>query len=132
MAWGEGRGYALRMPDKPLTPDQVASNKRLLTYVKAWLKFRARTQRELAEALNLSEPTISKWLRGHVSVTVAQFCDIAAFLETSPEELMGAPPAADKARRYRRIADVAQDMPDDALEEWLALGRRLAGKAKPG
>lgn len=115
------------MPDKPLTPEQIAHNKRLLTYVKAWLRFRDKSQRDLADALDLSEPTISKWLRGHVSVTVAQFSDIARFLDASPEELLNAPPSAGKARRYRQIAEVAQGMPDEALEEWLALGRRLAG-----
>lgn len=84
----------------------------------------------MADALGLSEPTISKWLRGQVSVTVAQFGQIAAFLDAQPEELLNAPPAADRARRYRRIAEVAQKMPDDALEEWLALGRRLAEAPK--
>jgi transcriptional regulator with XRE-family HTH domain len=119
------------MPDKDLTPEEIARNKRPLTHVKAWLKFRDRTQRNLAEALNLSEPTISKWLGGHVSVTVAQFSEIASFLDAQPEEIMSAPPSAAKARRYRRIAEVAQEMPNDALEEWLALGRRLAGRSKP-
>lgn len=129
MARWRRKDYAVPMPDKPLTPEQIAHNKRLLTYVKAWLRFRDKSQRELADALNLSEPTISKWLRGHVSVTVAQFSDIARFLDASPEELLNAPPSAGKARRYRQIAEVAQAMPDEALEEWLALGRRLAGKS---
>jgi transcriptional regulator with XRE-family HTH domain len=114
------------MPDKPMTPDEIIRNKRLLTHVKAWLRFRDKNQRTLAEALNVSEPTISKWLQGKVAVTVAQFSQIAGYLDAAPEELLNAPPDADKARRYRRIAEVAQGMPDEALEEWLSLGRRLS------
>jgi len=120
------------MPDKPMTPDEIIRNKRLLTHVKAWLRFRDKNQRTLAEALDVSEPTVSKWLQGKVAVTVAQFSQIASFVDAAPEELLNAPPDADKARRYRRIAEVARDMPDEALEEWLSLGKRLAQHDKGG
>jgi transcriptional regulator with XRE-family HTH domain len=132
MAVAFAGGYSCRMPDKPMTPEEILRNKRLLTHVKAWLRFRDKTQRNLAEALDVSEPSVSKWLRGKGPVTVAQFVQIAQFLDAEPEELLNAPPDADKARRYRRIAEVARDMPDDALEAWLSLGKQLATRSKPG
>jgi transcriptional regulator with XRE-family HTH domain len=130
MAARRREGYAPRMPDKPMTPAEIEANRRLLTYVRAWLKIRNMNQRELAEALHVSEPTISKWLKGTVAVTVAQFNQIATVLELQPEQLLMAPPDADRARRYARIAEVARSMPEDALEEWLSLGKRLSGRNK--
>jgi transcriptional regulator with XRE-family HTH domain len=115
------------MPDKPMTDAERRLNMQMLTHVKEWLQYRKRSQRQLAEALEVSEPTVSKWLRGGVGMSVAQFTKIAAFLDAQPEDLLEAPPGEGRAARYRKIAEVAQEIPEDALEEWLALGRRLSG-----
>ena len=102
----------------------------MLTHVKGWLHYRKRSQRQLADALEVSEPTVSKWLNGGVGMSIAQFTKIAAFLDAKPEDLLEAPPADGRAGRYRKIAEVAQTIPEDALEEWLALGRRLAASQR--
>lgn len=118
------------MPDRPLSPEEIAANLRLLTHVKDWLNFRDVNQRGLADGLGVSEPTVSKWLRGTQPMSAAQFVKIAEFLDATPEQLLSAPPDAPRAARYQKIAEVAQDMPEDALDEWLSLGRRLSSGGK--
>ncbi len=113
------------MPDKVLTPAEREANQRPLTFVRDWLRFRGQTQRRLADALNVSEGNVSKWLKGNQPVTIAQFSAIAAFLDADPAELLAAPPDREQSLQYRKIAEVARDMPAEALDEWLALGKRL-------
>jgi transcriptional regulator with XRE-family HTH domain len=116
------------MPDKPLSPADIAANRALLMHLREWLTYRNVSQRAFAERLETSEASVSKWLKGTQAMTLAQFSKIAALLGASPSELLLAPPRRAKAERYERVGNVARDMPDDALEEWLALGRRLTGK----
>lgn len=78
MVCGWGWAYAAAMPDKKLTPEQIAANRQLLAHVRDWM-------------------------------------------------MLSAPTDTQKAARYRQVAEIAAAMPDDALQEWLALGRRLAG-----
>ena len=118
------------MPDKDLTPEEIARNKVALRYLKAWLRFRDINQRELADRLQMSEPQVSKWLRGLVPMTLAQFTQIAALLDTQPDDLLFPPPAEGKGRRYRRAAEIAQNLPDDLLEHWLAVGRAMLEEKK--
>lgn len=119
------RRHTVGMPDKSLTDQDRRLNMQMLTHVKEWLQYRRLSQRSLAEALGVSEPTVSKWLNGGVGMSVAQFTKIAALLDAKPEDLLDSPPNEGRASRYRKIAEIAQDIPDEALEEWLALGRRL-------
>lgn len=113
------------MPDKVLTEAERKANQRPLTFVKDWLRFRGQTQRKLAETLGVSEGNVSKWLKGTQPVTIAHFTAIAVFLNAEPAELLAAPPDRDQSIRYRKIAEVAKDIPPEALDEWLALGKRL-------
>jgi len=125
MAEAAEGAQTLKMPDKQLSSEEMQRNKAPLRYVKDWLIFREQSQRRVAEAVGVSEATVSKWLKGSQAVTVAQFSAIAKFLDADPTELMSSPPDRKKAAIYRMVGQVAQDLPSDALEEWLAIGRRL-------
>lgn len=52
------------------------------------MKLKGYTQRKLAEALDMSEPSVSKWLNGKVNMTLSQFVRVAEILETTPESLL--------------------------------------------
>jgi len=119
------------MPDKSLTRAEIAENRKNLRFVKPWLNHRGLNQRELAERMTISEPTVSKWLAGTQSMTVAQFHQIAAILDAKPEELMFAPPAKERATRYRRLAELAGALSDEDLERVLEYGRLLTSRPAP-
>jgi transcriptional regulator with XRE-family HTH domain len=114
------------MADKMLPAPEAEINRRLLTHIKGWLQFRDLTQRELARRLDLSEPTVSKWIKGTQSMTVSQFLSVASILEASPEELLFDPKDSPRAPRYRAAAEIAAALPNDQIDAWLAVGRAMA------
>lgn len=113
------------MPDKPFTPAQIAENVSALRYIPDWLRLRGMTQRTVAERMGVSEPTISKWLRGSQVMSLAQFMMLARILNAEPEDLMNAPPANGLGDVYREVHHVISDMDRETLEHWLAIGRQL-------
>lgn len=103
------------MPDKSLTPHEAEQNRNALQHVKAWLKFRDMTQRRLADHLGMSEPAVSKWLRGKQAMSVAQFVRVAALLDARPDELLFAPTERVKASRYNKLAEGLDQLTDAQL-----------------
>ena len=79
------------MPDKKLTPEQLARNQATVRHIPEWLHYLGVTQRALAERLNMSEPHISKWLSGKTTMSTAQFQQIAEVLGITWEELRVSP-----------------------------------------
>ena len=104
------------MPDKKLTPVQIAANLRMVGRITDWLAFRGYTQVKLADSLSVSKATISKWLAGTQGMSVAQFLDIAHFIDCAPEELLIHPTQREKAGRYRQLAEALRDMSDDRFD----------------
>lgn len=46
------------------------------------------TQESLSEALNISQPTLARWERGKVDITVKQLLQLAEILDVPPAELV--------------------------------------------
>jgi transcriptional regulator with XRE-family HTH domain len=108
------------MPDKKLTPEEIAANRRAVQHVSEWLRYRDYTQIKLADSLGVSKATISKWLSGTQGMSVAQFLDIARFCDCRPEELMMSPNHRETAIRYRRLAEALNGMPEDRFDAVVA------------
>lgn len=104
------------MPDKKLSSSEIAANRSDMAGIRAWLKYRGHNQRFIAEALGVSDATVSKWLSGKQSMTVAQFRQIAGLLDATPEELMAGPEQRARSSRYQRLASLAARMTDDQLQ----------------
>jgi transcriptional regulator with XRE-family HTH domain len=51
-------------------------------------------QREIAAALRVSEPTVSKWLSGQQAIPSRTIGPMAALLGVTPDEIVAALPAA--------------------------------------
>ena len=119
------------MPDKPMTPEQISRNRALMAPVKAALKERGFNQRYIAEKLNVSEPTVSKWLSGRQSMSYEQFRSVAALIGAKPKDLMGGPEDNARLTRYEALAALASTMTDDQLAALEAVARQLAGRSKP-
>ncbi|MCG4258038.1 helix-turn-helix domain-containing protein [Acetobacter senegalensis] len=113
------------MKEKQLTPEEIAKNRHTLRFVKSWMKLRNVTQRKLAEDLNMSEPSVSKWLNGKVNMTLSQFVRIAELLNAKPEELLFDPSEKDKATKYKEAAYLAESLEADAFDAWIAAGKAM-------
>ncbi len=116
------------MPDKPLTKEEVERNRNALRHVKTWLRYREMTQRELSEQLDMSEPAVSKWLRGLSSMSMAQFMQIAAILRCKPEDLLFPPADEGRGERYRAAAEIAENLTSAELAAWITVGKAMEKK----
>lgn len=114
------------MPDKKLTHDEITRNKQMVRYLKPWVKLLQLTQTEVAELMNVSDGTFSKWLSGTQSMTVSQFQSLADVLGLPPEALLSPPGDTNAARRMTRLLALAREMTDSdlaAIEVLLSRGK---------
>lgn len=122
--------HTLAMPDKIVTPAEIARNKTALRHIGAWLTFRDLTQAQLAERLSVSEATVSKWLSGRQRMSVGQLVTIAHILDT-PWEALFEPPGQDGAgSRYKELAQAAQGLGSEELKHLSAIARSMARAPK--
>jgi len=116
------------MPDKMLSESEIGLNREALRHIPAWLRLRSLTQRDLAERMGVSEATVSKWLQGKQSMTVAQFVAISRILGAAPEEALMPPPDAAVVYKYKEIAEIVDTLSSDDLAAFVAIGRSLQRK----
>jgi transcriptional regulator with XRE-family HTH domain len=117
------------MPDKPLTAAEIAAKARRLALLRARIKTSGHNQRSIAEKLEVSEPTVSKWLSGKQAMTVEQFCEIAALIGAEPEEVIGGPEGKARVIRYRELASIAAELTDEQLKALEAVARQMVPRS---
>ena len=114
------------MPDRTLTTEEIANNRKRVRFIKPWLDHRNLTQRKIAESLEVSEATVSKWLNGTQTISVEKFFAIAGLLDAKPEDLLaGGPDAEGRGQRFRRLAELATALPNDALDALILSGEAM-------
>lgn len=113
------------MPDKPRTEAEKALLRDSLRYIRRWLRYRKTTQRAVAEALEVSEPTVSKWLNGEQAMSVGQFMLLAKMLEAQPQDLLGPPDATARSGRLQKLAEAAIPLPDDKIDLLIASAQAM-------
>lgn len=117
---------AFRMPDKSLSPEEIQRNRKLAAPLRAWLKQSKHNQKYIAEQLNVSEPTVSKWLSGKQTMSVPTFMAIAALLGAQPEEALGGPEYRQRAARYQKLSEIVARLNDDQLRALEGIAAQLA------
>lgn len=111
-----------------LTSADMERNRNALRHIPAWLKHRGYTQRQLAVELDRSDASVSRWLRGTLPMTVADFARVAAVLGTRPEALLFPPDAGALPGQYRAAAELVGRMTSQQLEAWLTVGAVMTNK----
>ncbi|CAK7192538.1 hypothetical protein COMNV_00739 [Commensalibacter sp. Nvir] len=115
----------LTMPDKILTPEQRQQNLNAVRHIKKWLKQKEVTQDNVAEALGVTQVMISKWLNGHIALTVKQLLAIEKFLNLETGDLLLDPSLVKEKERYKHILSIAKKMDIKAIDAWIEIGRQL-------
>lgn len=113
------------MPDKQRSPDEIAFAKEGMQHVAAWLRYRGVSQRAVADYLDKSEGTVSKWLRGEQAMNVAQFVQLAKLLNARPTDLMGPPEDLETTAQLRRLAEIALSLPSEKLDLLIKTGQAM-------
>lgn len=118
-----------RMTEKGLSPEQEEYNRQILRFVRPWMRFRKLSQRAIADGLGLSEATVSKWLNGRQTITIAQFTALCQLLSAAPEEVLcGSPHDFHDGNLMRRLAELSQQLTDEQLRAMIAVGEQFANK----
>ena len=85
----------------------------------------------MANKLDVSQGSLSKWLKGTQSMSVGTFTAMAHILEAEPSALLMPPDRPDEAEAYTRATGILSAMDPDALQQWLAVGEAMtAGRPK--
>lgn len=125
----EKRRTRTRMPEKGLTPEQEQFNRNVLRFVRPWMRFRKLSQRVIAERMDVSEATVSKWLNGRQTITIAQFSTLCRILTASPEDVLcGTPQDMHDGGLMRRLAELSQSLTDEQLRAMIAVGEQFLHK----
>jgi len=115
------------MPDKPRTDAEKAIQKDSLRHIRQWLRYRRTSQRAAAEALGVSEPTVSKWLSGEQGMSVEQFMLLARLLKATPQDILGPPEAGARSQRLNDLAQAVVDLPDEKVDLLIANAKAMRG-----
>lgn len=118
----------LDMPDKQLTNEQRQQNIDVVRHIKEWMKRKQVTQSQVADALGVTQVMVSKWLNGHISLTVKQLVAIAKFLNQEPGDLLLHPNVVEERLRYKTLLSIAKSMDKKALDAWIEIGRQLPNR----
>ncbi len=98
-----------------LSAEEVAKNRQIMRYGRAWIKFLSLTQSKIAILMNVSEPTVSNWLSGKQSMSTAQLVELSEKLGIDVATFLTAPGDKAQAVRVRRLIALAQSITDDEL-----------------
>lgn len=113
------------MPDKQLTPEQRQENKSAVRHLKEWMQRKNATQEKVAEALDVSQVMVSKWLNGYIALPVKQLMAIARFLNVEPGDLFIHPDLIEEKKAYKHLTILAQKMDQKSLNAWIEIGKQL-------
>ncbi|MBR0649534.1 helix-turn-helix transcriptional regulator [Roseomonas terrae] len=114
------------MADKSLSAEEIERNHRFAAPLRAWMKRSKHNQKYIAEQLNVSEPTVSKWLSGKQTMSVPTFMAIAGLLGARPEEALGGPEYRERAARYQKLSEIVARLSDEQLKALENIADQLA------
>lgn len=124
------------MTHDPETPHEKLEHKKnildeqkaMLQHVRAWLRFRGMTQRQLAERLGVKEASLSKWLAGTDGMRVGLLRQIARIVEAEDGDLLAPPPGKGLTTAVTDLMKAADGLDTEQLAQLAAMARLLQRK----
>lgn len=102
--------------------------KRFEAHLRAWRKSRKLTLEKLAEQTGYAVSTLSGWEKGDREVGTEDLVKLAAAYGVHPAALLMAPEVAGpKVRRMIEASGIAERLENGKAQQWIDLGRTLAG-----
>lgn len=97
----------------------------MLDHLPQWLRLRGLRQRDLARALAVSDATVSNWIRGNQSMSVAQLRRIAAFLGATESDLLVDPAECALPAKVEQTLKLMDSLGPDQWDAVLTMARAL-------
>jgi transcriptional regulator with XRE-family HTH domain len=124
-------GMAKKRDIDPATLIALLENQvETLRYIPEWLRFRGLKQKHIANALEVSEGLVSRYLTGKTQMTVGMLRKIAVLLRAHPGDVVKPPPAEGLGPL---MEDTISEIDRLGPEEWgkvLAIARAMRGKTE--
>lgn len=118
------------MADKKLSPEEIARNLEIIRFARAWMKIAGLTQSRIAEIMQVSEPTVSKWLNGKQTMSGSQIVQLTEILEISVQALLTEPGDKEGALRVARMLAMARFITNEDMDAFEFLMRRKQSEPK--
>jgi len=105
----------------------LAEQKMMLEHLPKWLRLRNLRQKDIAQALGVSQATVSQWIKGVHNMSVGQLRQIAVLLKAEPGDLLRAPDDRDISKKVEETLALMGDLSDEEWNVVLQTARTIAG-----
>ena len=121
------------MADKQLSAAEIAVNQQFVDPIKKWMRIKGLSRSEMMTNLCISEATLSKWLSGKQTMSVAQFNAVAALLGLKPHQVLSEaamPESMDRLNAYQELAEIASSLDTSQVAALAVVGKAMKGPTK--
>ena len=98
----------------------------MLEHLSKWLRLRGLRQKDVAQALGVSEATVSQWIKGAQNMSVGQLRQIAVLLRAEPGDLLLAPNETDVPKKVEDTLRLMDRLSDDEWQTVLRIAQTIA------
>lgn len=102
----------------------------MLEHLPKWLRLRGLRQKDVAQALGVSEASVSNWIRGNQQMSVGQLRQIALLLKADPSDLLREPDERALSPKVERTLTLMDQLSDDEWQAVLKTAEAIAGAKK--
>lgn len=122
------------MPALPETPEELAARteaqradqKTMLEHLPAWIRMRNLRQKDVAQALGVSDATVSNWIAGKQQMSVGQLRQIAVLLKAEPGDLLRPPDEAGLSAKVEETLGLMDALTGPEWDAVLQAARAIA------
>ena len=93
--------------------------------IKKWRDKIGKTQEELADYMNVSVPTVSRWETGVNDVTLTRLKNIAEYFNITVPELLS---DLEDITRFFKARRISENMDKDTYNAWIEVGNIMQKK----
>lgn len=101
----------------------------MLRHLPAWAARTGLNQAQIADRLQVSQGTVSKWFRGAQGMSVEQFQRLAEVCGVTPLDLLLEPPSPGEPPRSHRLLHALALLSGPEADQVIAIAESLASKA---
>jgi transcriptional regulator with XRE-family HTH domain len=128
------------MPAIPESPDEIearrenqrAEQRTVLEHLPEWLRIAHLRQKDVAEALGVSEGTVSNWIAGRQQMSVGQLRQIALLLRADPGDVLRAPSDRGLSARVEETLSLMDRLDEEEWNAVLQTARSIAKAKRSG
>lgn len=128
------RSHTLAMPTLPETPEEIEARHlaqlqeqaRMVENIPLWLRKCGLKQKDVANALGVSEGTVSKWLHGEQGMSVGQLRQIAVLVGAHPGDLLRPPGSSGMGEKVEQTLKLMDQLSDEEWQRILATAEAIA------